>query len=108
MYTAQFAIVISRHPAPFVTHPFLKALQSASVAKVVGALVQTFDLQFQLGFTKHPVNHVSLHEAAVSCYAQVLVEQVELPAVNPHNAPVLSLIKEHPAKDVVVLENPDT
>ena len=43
-------IALSRHPPPFVTHPFLKAAQSASVFKVFGASVQTFALQFQLAF----------------------------------------------------------
>ena len=69
--------------------------------------MQTFDLQFQSGFTTHPKSHVSLHEVDVNCYAQVLVEHVDYPVVNPHN-PVLSIIKEHATKGVVVLENPDT
>ena len=50
---------------------------------------------------------MSLHEVDVNCYAQVLVEHVDYPVVNPHN-PVLSIIKEHATKGVVVLENPDT
>ena len=60
VYSEQNA-VDSKHPAPFVKHPYLYEAHRALVVDVIGAKIQSLEAHPEVIFIIHPLIQVSLH-----------------------------------------------
>ena len=91
------------HPAPFVTHPCLYAVQAAFVVRVIAAKLHAFEAHDVVVSIIHPASHVSLHVVSDKVCAHARSAHFVVSAYeNPQNAPEAFLLKTQASNVVKV------